>query len=130
MPGQFGLVSCRSCRGCGSGLPGVGKTTIARRQATSLPAAYLRIDAIEHALRQAGIDDVGVAGYAVGYALAKANLALGHVVVADSVNPLDVTRAAWRAAAGDSPILEVELICTDAAEHRRRVEEREADLAG
>ena len=31
-----------------SGLPGVGKTTIARELARSLAAVYLRIDSIEH----------------------------------------------------------------------------------
>jgi tRNA uridine 5-carbamoylmethylation protein Kti12 len=34
-----------------SGLPGVGKTTIARELASSLKAVYLRIDSIEQALR-------------------------------------------------------------------------------
>jgi predicted kinase len=38
-----------------SGLPGVGKTTIARELACSLAAVYLRIDSIEQALRQAGL---------------------------------------------------------------------------
>ena len=32
-----------------SGLPGVGKTTIARELGRSLAAVYLRIDSIEHA---------------------------------------------------------------------------------
>lgn len=47
-----------------SGLPGVGKTTIAGESACSLAAVYLRIDSIEPALRQAGLAVEGE-GYAV-----------------------------------------------------------------
>ena len=77
-------------------------------------------------------DDIGPAGYVIGYALSEANLRLGQTVVADSVNPLAETRAAWRAvaAATASPILEVEMVCSDPAEHRRRVETRTVDIPG
>ncbi len=114
------------------GLPGTGKTTIARRLAERCHATYIRIDTIEMALWSARLlDDVGPAGYVVGCALAEANLRLGQTVVADSVNPLAATREAWRAAAkaASSPILEVEIVCRDAAEHRRRVESRTVDIA-
>ena len=75
---------------------------------------------------------MGPAGYVVAYALAEANLRLGLVVVADSVNPLPATRDAWRsvAALASSPIIEIEIICSDAAEHRRRVESRASDIPG
>lgn len=111
------------------GLPGTGKTTIARIVAARLRAAYIRIDAIEQAIRSAG-GEVGPAGYTAAYALAKENLRLGLPVVADCVNPLPVTRAAWREAAAPGPVLEVEVVCSDAAEHRRRVETRAPDLPG
>jgi predicted kinase len=60
------------------------------------------------------------------------NLALGRTVVADCVNPWPLTREAWRAVAGRAGVraLEVELVCADAAEHRRRVESRVADIDG
>jgi len=53
-------------------------------------------------------------------------------VIADSVNPLAITRDAWRNAASraGASIIEVEICCSDAAEHRRRVESRTADIAG
>ena len=115
------------------GLPGTGKTTIASAVAERCRATYLRIDTIETALWSTNVaDDVGPAGYVIAYALAEANLKLGQTVVADSVNPVTATRTAWRAAAAAAaaPILEVEIVCSDAAEHRRRVENRSADIPG
>ena len=116
------------------GLPGTGKTTLARRVADRLEATYLRIDAIEQALRSslAMADDVGDAGYAIAYAICESNLVLGRAVVADCVNPLPVTRAAWRdvAARSASPIVEIEVVCSHEAEHRRRVESRTIDIPG
>ena len=81
-----------------SGLPGVGQTSIARELARQTGAAHIRIDSIEQAVRASGLvagslDDVG---YRVGYAVAEDNLRLGGTVIADSVNPLPITRAAWR----------------------------------
>jgi len=117
-----------------SGLPGSGKTTVARELVGRLSAVYLRIDVIEQALASAKVlaGEVGPAGYVVAYALARSNLALGLTVVADCVNPLPVTREAWRAVAAStaSRLLEVEIVCSDAEEHRRRVEQREADIQG
>jgi predicted kinase len=59
-------------------------------------------------------------------------LRLGRIVVADGVNALANTRAAWRAVAQRAGVthFEVELICSDAIEHRRRVESRRPDIAG
>jgi len=115
------------------GLPGIGKTTIARALAAGFLRAYLRIDTIEQALiRSRALDEPGPAGYAVACELARSNLALGMSVIADCVNPLPVTREAWRAVAADtsSGLLELEIVCSDPAAHRRRVEGRKADIPG
>lgn len=116
------------------GLPGVGKTSIARELATQLGAVHIRIDSIEDAIRQSGVKVVSIddAGYRVGYALAEDNLRLGHMVIADSVNPLSITRDAWFDAAKRAGVecLEVEIVCNDAIEHRRRVEERTLNSSG
>jgi AAA domain-containing protein len=52
-----------------SGLPGTGKTTIARKLAIELVAVYLRIDSIEQSIRGAGRQVEGV-GYSVAHAVA------------------------------------------------------------
>jgi predicted kinase len=116
------------------GLPGTGKTTLARQIARECDAVYLRIDTIEQALRAPDMlsAEVGPGGYLVAYALAEENLRLGRSVVADSVNPLAITRDRWRAiaAAANTRVLEIEVICSDVAEHRRRVETRTVDIPG
>ena len=117
-----------------AGLPAAGKSTLARRLAREMRAVFLRIDTIEQSIRDAGFGggDMGPMGYAAAYNVARDNLALGHTVVADSVNPLAVTRDAWRRVARRAgvPIIEVEVVCSDRAEHRRRVETRPSDVAG
>ncbi|WP_244106464.1 AAA family ATPase [Paraburkholderia phenazinium] len=76
--------------------------------------------------------DIGPAGYLAGYAVAADNSRLGLNVVADSVNALHVTRSAWRTVALEAGvrIFEIELICSDTATHRLRVEARQAEIPG
>lgn len=113
-----------------AGLPGTGKTTIARAVASRCRAAYIRVDAIEQAMRSASVLATPADAGPAGYALAEANLRLGLTAVADRVSPLPVTRPARRAVAAPGPIVEVEVVCSDAAEHRRRVETRVPDPPG
>jgi len=113
------------------GLPGTGKTTIARELTRRLEASYLRIDAIEQRLREAGLA-VGATGYVIANALAAENLLMGRTVIADCVNPVAASRNGWRETANRcaARLIEIELICSDAAEHRSRVEGRSVDLSG
>src|SRR3712207_4692190 len=67
------------------GLPGTGKMTVARAvaarcRATLIRATLIRVDAIEQAMRSAGVLEpggVGPAGYMAARAPAEANLRLG-----------------------------------------------------
>jgi predicted kinase len=114
------------------GLPGTGKSTLAQSLARDQRAAHLRIDSIEQALCEAGRLVNGPEGYVVAYHIAIDNLRLGLSVVADAVNPVRVTRASWRdvAARAGAPFVETEVVCSNAAEHRYRVEARSTDIAG
>jgi predicted kinase len=115
------------------GLPGTGKTTISRSVAARRAATYLRIDVIEQAIRISGVlKEVGPAGYVVANALAASNLANGQTFIADCVNPVRESREGWQAIAtrAQKKLIEVEVICSDPVEHRRRVEQRASDIDG
>jgi predicted kinase len=71
-------------------------------------------------------------GYRAAYAVAEDDLRLGRIVIADCVNPWPLTREAWRAVAAraGAAAIDVEVVCSDAALHRARVEGRAADIPG
>jgi predicted kinase len=116
------------------GVPGTGKTTLARSLAHRLQATYLRIDTIEEVLLAedgASLVDSG-GGYCVAYAVAEDNLKLGRTVVADCVNPIRATREAWRGVAERAGVQFVFVVvtCSDSVQHRRRIEARPAGTRG
>ncbi|GAA3556952.1 AAA family ATPase [Microlunatus spumicola] len=116
------------------GLPGSGKSTLAEAFARRRRVPFLRVDRIEQAVvdQTALTHPVGPVGYAVAHLLASEQLALGLDVVVECVNPLALTRDAWDAtgAAAGARVVQVELVCSDVAEHRRRVETRATDVPG
>jgi predicted kinase len=116
------------------GLPATGKSTIAEHLARLVQAPYLRVDRIEQALvAHSSLEHpVGVAGYAVAYTLAGEQLTLGLDVIVECVNPIALTRDAWvaTAAGAEGKIVEVEVVCSDRDEHRRRVLTRGTDVEG
>jgi hypothetical protein len=70
------------------------------------------------------------AGYRVGYAVAEDNLRIGRTVIADSVNPLAISRDAWVEVASRVQVraIEIEVVCSDTNEHRHRLETRITDF--
>jgi predicted kinase len=112
-----------------SGLPASGKTTLSKLLAKSRGAVYLRVDTVEQALRDFSFA-VQEEGYGLCYRIALDNLKLGLSVVADSCNPIELTRRAWEqvATTGNANFLNFEIICSDKSEHKRRAETRTTDV--
>ncbi|MDH0646241.1 AAA family ATPase [Pseudomonas sp. GD03858] len=117
-----------------SGLPGTGKTTIAKGLVDTIGAFYLRIDTIEQAIRNSGVlaQGVGRSGYMVANELALSNLDLGRTVIVDCVNPVIESRLAWSGISSRAGVrlMNIEVICSDKSEHQRRVETRLGDIPG
>jgi predicted kinase len=116
------------------GLPATGKSTIATALARRTSASYLRVDRIEQAIVAWSTvsHPVGPVGYAVAHAVAREQLELGLDVIVECVNPTALTRNAWlgTAEAAAAELVEVEVICSDKDEHRRRSEVRSSDVEG
>lgn len=115
-----------------SGLPGAGKTTIASEFARRLKLPYFRLDTIEHGLKEVCCISVQGEGYRLTWRIAADNLKIGNDVVIDCVNPWEMTRKEWEKVALDSQAgyLNIEIACSDKAEHKQRVESRESDIDG
>ncbi len=115
-----------------AGLPGSGKSTLSKRLSARLGAVYLRIDTIEQALRDLCAFDVQGEGYRLAYRIARDNLLIGASVVADSCNPIELTRREWEQVARDAGVgfVNIEVVCSDAREHRTRAEQRATEVAG
>jgi predicted kinase len=114
------------------GLPGVGKTTVARELARRLGAVHVCIDSIEQAILDSGMagSPLSDVGYRVAYAVAADNLRVGGTVIADSVNPIAISRDAWVDVARRANVraIEIEVVCSDTNEHRHRLETRTTDF--
>lgn len=115
-----------------AGLPGSGKSTLAQLLAQHVGAAYVRIDTIEQVLRDVCALQVQGEGYRLAYRLAADNLRLDMSVVADCCNPIALTRHEWEQVAVEAgvPYVHIEVICSNEAEHRQRVETRTSTVAG
>ena len=115
-----------------AGLPATGKSTIAREIARRTGAVWLRVDSMDQAIWNSGTapEDLHDWSYRAAQAIAEDNLRLAHDVVADCVNDLAITRTGWRNAGlrAGAEILEVEVVCMDTDEHRKRVEIRETEI--
>jgi len=99
--------------------------------AKSKNAVYLRIDTVEQILRGFAFNVQGE-GYDLSYRIAFDNLKLGLSVVADSCNPVELTRRAWENVAKEAgaDFINIEVICSDKFEHKKRAETRIQDIKG
>lgn len=113
-----------------SGLPGVGKTTIADLVGRRLGAVRLSIDPVEDALLAAGCAPgwrTGVAAYEAVGAMVELNLGAGLAVVLDAVNDSEPARDTWRRAAASTGVdlCWIVLTMADSAAHESRLHERD-----
>jgi predicted kinase len=118
-----------------AGLPGTGKSTLARGLGRSLRAPVLSVDPIEAALLRAGVHETqptGLAAYVVAEALAERQLELGLPVVLDAANYVEPGRQMWRdlATRRGVALRWIETVCSDEALHRARLDERGAYIPG
>jgi len=115
-----------------SGLPASGKSTLSKLIVKEYGAVYLRIDTIEQGLRDLCNFEVQGEGYRLSYRIAGDNLKLGQNVVSDSCNPLNFTRKEWEKVAkeNDSIFVNIEVLCSDKEEHRKRLEARNSEVKG
>ena len=113
-----------------SGLPASGKSTLSKFIAKKYNAIYLRIDTIEQGLRDLCNLNVEGEGYVLSYKIAIDNLKLGLNVVADSCNPISLTRKEWEGVAKliDCSFINIEVICSNKYEHKKRVETRKSEI--
>ena len=115
-----------------AGLPGSGKTTLSQLMARRLGIMHLRIDTFEQGLRDlCDINPTGQ-GYELAYRIATDNLMLGQDVIADSCNPIQLSRDAWQHVAieAGANFRNIEVCCSDADVHKLRVETRRSTVSG
>jgi len=113
-----------------SGLPGSGKTTLAKNISKKLKAVYIRIDTIEQGIRDLCNFNVQAEGYRLAYKIVTDNLIIGNNVVVDSCNPLKLTRNEYESIAVENncKYKNIEIICSDKIEHKKRIETRKNDI--
>ncbi len=86
-------------------------------------------------MRRTGIEEsqpTGLAAYTVGEVMAERCLLAGCGAVVDAVNAIEAARQQWREVGRrtEAVVCVVEVVCSDVAEHRRRVESRIPDPKG
>ena len=113
-----------------SGLPGSGKSTLAKEIAKKLKAVYIRIDTVEQGIRDLCNFKVEGEGYRLSYKIAEDNLKIGNSVIADSCNPIKLSRDEWEnvAISNNCKYMNIEIICSNKIEHKNRVEKRISEV--
>ncbi|WIY83310.1 ATP-binding protein [Propionimicrobium sp. PCR01-08-3] len=112
-----------------AGLPGVGKTTVAKGLAEHFGGVLVNVDDVESSLVKAEFERsfaTGLASYLVAEQVARANLGLGSTVIVDAANSASYARDMWTSLAREYnvPLLFVEVVCTDLAVHAERLATR------
>ena len=117
-----------------TGLPGVGKSTVAEGIARVLSFPVFSVDPIESAILQSGITrsfETGLAAYVVAERLAAEQLKLGISVIIDAVSGVQEAWDMWRglSATYDARLIVIECVLAEEI-HRQRIERRVRGLHG
>jgi predicted kinase len=111
-----------------AGLPGAGKSSVTALLGDRLAAPVLAVDTIDRTLQRMDVTESrpGVTAYVVVEAIAEDHLLRGRTVIVDAVNAVEPARQQWRdlAARNGVPLRFIEVVCSDRAAHRARVEAR------
>ena len=117
-----------------AGPPAGGKSSIARELARRTGAVWLRVDSMDQAIWASGTAPADLEDWTcrAAQAVAEDNLRLGREVIGDGVNDLKVVRDGWQDAGrrAGADVVWIEVICSDPAAHRRRVQTRTSDIPG
>jgi predicted kinase len=113
-----------------SGLPGTGKSTLAKYFSKKINAAYIRINTIEQGIKDLCNFNVQGEGYRLAYKIIEDNLKIGNNVISDQCNPVNFTRREFNniAIKNDCKYINIETICSDKNEHKNRVENRKSEI--
>ncbi|GAA1027916.1 AAA family ATPase [Virgisporangium ochraceum] len=113
-----------------AGLPGSGKSTVAEVYGDRIGAPVLAVDTVDRSMQSMGVTESrpGVTAYVVVARRAEEHLRRERTVVVDAVNAVEVARQQWRELAlrSGATLRFVEVVCSDPALHRARVEARHA----
>ncbi|MCU1544391.1 MAG: uncharacterized protein JWM50_2256 [Microbacteriaceae bacterium] len=116
-----------------AGLPGTGKSAIAELIGARLLKPVVSVDPIESSILSAGIDSdqpTGLAAYLVAETIAELVMQAGHGVIIDAVNAVAPAREQWvnLAERSGEKLKFIEVVCSDLAVHRERLEARQRNL--
>lgn len=117
-----------------SGLPGVGKSTLAEGIVVKLKFPLFSVDPIESSIIKSGIAksfETGLAAYLVVEMLAAEQLKLDLSVIIDAVSPVKEARDMWRGLSKryDARLIVVECVL-ESELHKKRVAARVRNMHG
>jgi predicted kinase len=109
-----------------SGLPGTGKSILAKNAVKLLKAFYIRIDTIEQGIIDLCNFNVQGEGYRLAHRIIEDNLKIGNNVISDQCNPWKLTRNEFEniAKKNNCKYVNIEIICSNKNEHKNRIENR------
>lgn len=120
-----------------SGLPGVGKSSLAEDVGRELGIPVFASDWLQAALKRSQLGDaaeqrMGFAGYELLTTLAERQLMLGQPAILDSVASIGAVREQWRTLIRKYRATwhVIECVCSDETVHRQRLEGRQRHIPG